>query len=104
MPLEAIKSIKDAEELAQKKVMDAGAAAKQKISDAEKAAAARVAGARTQGQAEADAMMKNTEKRAAEDARALSQTTHNRCAAIRAHAEKKMDTAAELIVRRVVKG
>jgi len=104
MSLEAIKTIQDAEKRAGEEIAYAKAAAEAMISDAEKKAAEKISDAAAQGAAESKALMEETEKRAAENAKEMSQNTENKCAALRAHAAEKMNTAAELIVRRVVKG
>lgn len=102
MSLEAIKSITAAEELSQREKLEAQQNAKKAIADAEKAGEAAIAAARARAEEEIRALMKATEAKAAENAEELLQNTSNKCVAIRAHAESRLDNAASLIVRRVV--
>ncbi len=76
--------------------------AKKAIADAEKAGAAAIAAAISRAEEETRALMRATEKKAEDSAEELFQSTSNKCVAIRARAESRMDNAAALIVRRVV--
>jgi len=102
MSLEAMKSILAAEEQARSEKAIALQNAKKAIADAEKAAADCMDKAYARADEEIRALMKATEAKAAQNADDLLQSTANKCAAMRAKAETKLDEAALLIVRRVV--
>lgn len=102
MSLEAIKSITAAEEQSHQSLIDAQITAKKAIADAEKAGLAAIAEARSRAEDEVSALMKAAETRAGQSAEELRQSTSNKCAAMRARAEGRLDSAASLIVRRVV--
>ena len=102
MSLEAIRNIQAAEEQAKREKADAQAAAQRAVAAAEKAAEEAMKAALQRAETELAALMKATEAKAEENAGELSQNTANKCAAIRAHAEKNLDAAAQYIVRRVV--
>lgn len=102
MSLEAIKSISQAEEKSAQDIIEAQQSAKKAVSDAEKAGAAAIEKGRARAEEEIRALMKAAEARADEKAEELRQSTANKCAAMRVHAEGRLDEAASLIVRRVV--
>lgn len=102
MSLEAIKSITAAEEQSHAALIDAQLAAKKAVADAEKAGLAVIAEARARAEEEVGALMKAAETRAGKSAEELRQSTSNKCAAMSARAEGRLDSAASLIVRRVV--
>ena len=74
------------------------------MADAEKASASALTAAQARADDELKNLMKATEAHAQEEAVALAQNTENKCAAIRAHAEERMDAAVALIVGKVVGG
>ena len=102
MSLEAIKTISEAEARSQQAVADASAAAKRSVAEAERAAQAAIAQARQKAEEETAALLKASDERAAENAEKLRENTFNKCAAMTARAERLLDQAASLIVRRVV--
>ena len=104
MSLDAIKRVAEAEELARQRITEARAAAEKSIADAEDAGTTSVAQAKAQAEAEIRALMKATEQKAGEFASELKEATANKCAAVKAHAETRLDNAASLIVRRVMEG
>ncbi|MBR6259086.1 MAG: hypothetical protein IKR21_02630 [Oscillospiraceae bacterium] len=104
MSLDAINDIAAAEEQAKREIADAQQNAKKAVSDAEKAAASALESARAKADEEIGNLMKATEELAAKSAVELSQNTENKCAAIRAHAEQRLEAAAAAIVGKVVGG
>lgn len=104
MSLDAIKSIASAEEQAQQDIAAAKREAEKSVAAAREAGDAVIAKAKDRADGEISALMKATERKAAENAAELMENTANKCAAITARAENRMDEAASLIVRRVIKG
>ena len=104
MSLEAIKNITKAEELAAEKKAAALANSKKMIADAEAAGKAAAAESAAKANADAAAIMADAEERAAKYAEDLRDNTLNKCAAMRAKAETRFESAAAIIVRRVVEG
>ncbi|MBQ3072038.1 MAG: hypothetical protein IJD20_01955 [Oscillospiraceae bacterium] len=104
MSLDAIKEIAAAEEQAKRALAEAQQGAKSAVNDAEKAAAAALTAARAKADEEVRNLIKAAEVRAAEKAKELSESTDNKCAAIRARAESRFEAAASLIAGKVVDG
>lgn len=102
MSLEAIKNIAAAEEKARQKKLEAQQTAKKLISEAEAAGIAAVSDSKKRAGAEAAALTSEAEANAIKFAEELRDNTFNKCAAMRARSELRLDSAAALIVRRVV--
>lgn len=102
MSLEAIKQVTQAEEETQVKLTDAKAAAKRMVADAERDGRALVESARNEAETKVRGLMKAAETRAQDRTAEVMRETEQSCATLRQTAEAKLDTAADLIVRRVV--
>lgn len=103
MSLEAIKDITKAEELSRERLIDARQNAKARVQAAEQAAETAMTAAIARADEEITALKKATEERAAELREEKLSNTSNKCAAMRAHAESRLDAAAALIAERFVK-
>lgn len=102
MSLEAIKSISAAEELARQRKLEAEQNAKKALDETDKAGRADIDAAKARAETEIKQLMRAAEAKATENALALNQKTANKQAAMRAHAESRMDQAAQRIVERIV--
>jgi V/A-type H+-transporting ATPase subunit G/H len=102
--LDAIQTITAAEEAARRALLDAQAEARRSAEDSERAGRETVDEARTQAEEEIRGMKRELDIKAAERAKELAETTSNRRATLRAHAEVRLNRAAELIVERIVSG
>ena len=78
------------------------AEAKRLVADAERAGRARLEEARAQAEAQVRDLLKEAEERAAKHTEQVLEQTRSSCGALRAEAQKKLDQAAQSIVRRVV--
>lgn len=103
MSLEAITSITEAEESARRIRAEAAAAARKAAADARERGEQRIAEAAKKAEAEVEELAEKTRAQAQADADELAQSTENKKAAMRAHAEARLDKAANLIVERIVK-
>ena len=102
MSLEAIKQITQAEQSWTEHKAEALQAARKTVADAEKAGQALLESRRSEAQAQVKAMMADAEAKARIQAQQVQAETARRCEALKASARQQLDTAAELIVRRVV--
>lgn len=102
MSLEAMKTINEAEEKARQMKAEAVAAAKKAVANAENAGLEAARAAKSRAQAESAHLLKSVEQKAEEEAQELAMNTENKKAAMRAHAESRMDEAASFIVGRIV--
>lgn len=104
MSLDAMKKVVDAEDSARQSLQNATAEAKQIVADAE----AKGRAYRESRQAEADAgvraMMQDAEAKAADNGQEIMHHAENQCAVLRAHAESRLEQAADRIVERIVIG
>ena len=102
MPLEAIKSVNEAEDTARKAKSEAAQAAKKRIEQARADGQAMVEAESAKAEDEVRHLMEAAGQKATENAKILSSQTNNRAATVTAHAETKMDEAVKLIVERIV--
>lgn len=102
MSLEAIKIIGEAEEAARRRKTDALQEAKRTVAQAQALASEAVEAARRKAAEELAELSGKAEEKAKADAVELAGNTENRKAAMRAHAETRLDDAAKLIVERIV--
>ena len=100
MSLEAIKQVTQAEDEHRARKAEAQAEAKRLV--AERAGRARLEEARAQAEAQVRDLLKEAEERAAKHTEQVLEQTRSSCGALRAEAQKKLDQAAQSIVRRVV--
>ena len=103
MSTDAITSITEAEDASRTAIALARQNARKKIADAEIACSELVGKSVSRAQDEVRALFDAADKKAAENAEELDGTIANRCAALRAHAEARLDSAASLILERIVK-
>ena len=103
MSTDVITSITEAEDAARKEIALARQNARKLISDAETEGSELVSRSVSRAQDEVRALFDAADKKAAENAEELNGTIANRCAALRAHAEARLDSAAALILERIVK-
>lgn len=104
MAIEALETIALAEENARQIRSAAGTDVKKALRESEDAAAAMLAAALEKADEEVREMTRRADEKAKEGAAALASTTRNREAAMKAHAEKRMDEVAARIVERIVNG
>lgn len=104
MALEALETIALAEEKARQIRSAAGTDVKKALREAEDAVAAMTAEAEAKADAEIRELTRKADEKAKEGAAALASSTRNREAAMRAHAETRMDAVADKIVERIVNG
>ena len=102
MSLDAIQQIIQAEADAKQRKTEAVIAAKKLIADAEQAGKEALNRACSNAETKTKEFLSQAENRAAERAAEIAAQTERNCAALRRAAEKKLDKAAALIVRRVV--
>lgn len=102
MCLEALKSVKTAEEEARLTIAIAQRNAAQMIEEASQAGKESVASTLSRAESEISHLRHYADKKAAEQAMELASTTANRQAALRARAERRLDAAAQLIVERIL--
>ena len=104
MAMEALETITLAEEKARQIRSAAGTDVKKSLREAEDAAAAMIAAAEERADGEIRELTRKADEKAKEDAAALASSTRNREAAMKAHAERRMDEVAARIVERIVNG
>ena len=104
MAMEALETIALSEEKARQIRSAAGTDVKKALREAEDAAAAMIAAAEEKADAEIKELTRKADEKAKENAAALAASTRNREAAMRAHAEKRMERVADGIVERIVNG
>ena len=102
MTLDAMTQVTQAEAQAKSSMQDASTASKQIIADADAKGKAYQAEKEAQAAAAVKEMMRNAEARAAENAEEIMHHAENQCAVLRAHAESRLDAAANSIVERIV--
>lgn len=102
MSLEAIKTISEAEETVRRRKAEAQQEARRAIAAAQAAADAALADARAKAADELQGLVKTADEKARADALELAGNTENRKAAMRVHAESRLDEAARFIVERIV--
>lgn len=102
MPIEALRTITDAEESAQSLKLKAAAKAKQIVADAQKTGEDAVATARMRAEREVERI--RSEKAEQGKAKATAQTSEldKQISELRRKAEGRLDEAAQLIVERIV--
>jgi V/A-type H+/Na+-transporting ATPase subunit G/H len=102
MTLDAMTQVTQAEAQAKSSMQDASTASKQIIADAGAKGKAYQAEKEAQAAAAVKEMMRNAEAKAAENAEEIMHHAENQCAVLRAHAESRLDAAANSIVERIV--
>ena len=102
MSLEAIKTISEAEEAVRRKKAEAQQEAKRALAEAQAEADAAVEAARVKAAEELKVLSANADDKSRADALALAGSTENKKAAMRAHAETRLDAAARFITERIV--
>lgn len=102
MSLDAIKTVGQAEENARRIRQDAIAAAKRAIAEAEAAGEESIKAAEKRAEEELRELRRKSDEKATEDAGELARSTENKKAALRVKAEAKLDSAAMLVVERIV--
>ena len=100
---EALSSICEAEAEADKRIIIAGENAQKSIEDAKEAGIAAIERTLARAETEIAHLTRLAELKATESAKELASKTANRKATIIARAERRLDTAAKLIVERIVK-
>ncbi|MDR3209470.1 MAG: hypothetical protein LBT36_02440 [Oscillospiraceae bacterium] len=104
MSLEAIEQITAAEDAAKRRIAEAQAEAKRSAEEAERVGRESVESSLRQAEDDVRAMKHELDLKAAESARELVDKTANRRAALRAHAEARLEQAGAIIVERIVSG
>lgn len=104
MSLEALDTIALAEEKARQIRAAAGTEAKKTLKEAEEAVAKMIEDAEAKAAEEIHELTRKADEKAKENAVALAAGTKNKEAAMRAKAERMMDSVADRIVERIVKG
>lgn len=104
MALEAIQTIQRAEQAAQRLCGDASAATRQRISKAEQEGLRTIDNARREAQQEAAALLAQAEAEAAQRLDQTKQQAKQDCQSLSQTARERLDSAAALIVGRVVNG
>ena len=102
MCLEAMKSIKTAEEEARLSIALAQRNAKQMVDEAETTGKESVASTLVRAESEIAHLRRYADQKAASQAVELASTTANRQATLRARADRRLDAAAQLIVERIL--
>ena len=102
MSLEALKTISQAEQEGKTAIANAQKDASDVISKATAEGEAAVKAETEKARLEVSHLIDAAVQKASESAVRLNEQTANRCAAITAHAEAKMDQAVNLIVERIV--
>ncbi len=104
MSFEAIKGISDAEVLAKARIAEAEAQAKQLLADAESAGKAALEAASARAETELRELRKKADTQAAEKTAALEGDLVAEADQLRRMAEQKLETAAAVVVERIVGG
>ena len=102
MSLEALKTISQAEQDAKDAVSKAQSAANTQVNSEIARGEASLKAESEKARQEVQHLINAAAQKATESAVRLNEQTANRCAAITAHAEVKMDEAVHLIVERIV--
>lgn len=102
MSLEAVKMVTQAEQEARERRAQAAVDARKLVTQAEKTGAQSVAEAQTRARSENAARMAEAEARSAKHLAQVIRDTEGTCDELRAEAQRRLDQAADLIVRRVV--
>jgi len=103
MSTDAITSITEAEEASRTAIALARQTARKQIAEAELRGAELVSQSVARAQDEVRSLFDAADKKAAANAEELDGNIANRCAALRARAEARLDSAAALILERIVK-
>lgn len=104
MSLEALDTIALAEEKARQIRAAAGTEANRLLREAEDAVTVMIAAAESKAEEEIRELMRKADEKAKEDAAVLASNTRNRQAAMKAHADQRMEKVAQSIVERIVNG
>lgn len=104
MSIDALNSIKQAEETARKAKAVAIQEARTAVDNAEKEGQESVIKARRQAEEEAAQLMKQAEEEAAKETEDLARSTINKKAITRNSVEKQLEQASDYIVGRIVNG
>ncbi len=104
MSLEALDTIALAEENARQIRAAAGTEANRMLREAEDAVTVMIAAAESKAEEEIRELTRKADEKAKEDAAVLASNTRNRQAAMKAHADQRMEKVAQSIVERIVNG
>jgi hypothetical protein len=104
MSLSAIKSITEAEEAVKNAKLDAQVKMKRDAEQAEQEGRDSIANSLTQADGEIRHLKREAELKAEDYAKNLASSVANKRAALAAHADAMLGTAADLIVERIVSG
>ena len=104
MSNDAINSITAAEESARQAILAAKQDANRRVADAEASSTALFDSIAARADDEVRSLLETARKKADHDAEDLNGSIANRCAAVSARAETRLDDAARLIVERIVSG
>lgn len=104
MSLNAIKNILDAERSTQEAYLNATAAARQMIDHAEAAGKALLAHTQEKALQEAKRLLAEAEAQGEASSAEILLHAENQCAVLRAHGDRKLPEAVNLIVERIVTG
>lgn len=104
MSMEILETVALAEEKARQIRAAATAGSKKAAAEAEEAVAKLIAAAEAKAEEEIREAFRMADDKARENAQALASSTKNRQAAMRAHADCKMDQVVRGIVERIVSG
>ena len=102
MSKEALKMVAAAEKLADSEIAEAKIKAEAAAEEARKEGEALIKEARLRAEKEIEELMQAAARKEADNARELKEQTANKCAAIGARAETRLDAAADFIVRRLL--
>ena len=102
MSFQDIQKVTETEQNVRARKTEAQAEAKQIIASAQRSGAAMVEEARVRAEAEVKAIMAEAEELAAGQSKEALAANEAACQAMRVQAEKRLEQAADLIVRRVV--
>ena len=103
MLTEALKQVCAAEENARQERLLAQQKAQESVDIVEKAGKETIAATLARAESEIAHMIRLSDQKATQEAAELASTTANRLATQRARAERRLDSAAQLIVERIVK-
>ena len=102
MLIEALKQVCAAEEDARQERLLAQCKAQESVDSVEKAGKETVALTLARAESEISHMIRLTDQKATREAEELASTTANRLATLRARAERRLDSVAQLIIERIV--
>ena len=102
MSFEAVKLVLSAEETAHLAVLDANKNALASVEEAKKAGMEKVASTLARAESEIAHLVRLSDQKATQQAQELASSTANRLATLRVRAERRLQSAAQLIFERIV--